>query len=386
MSPAYMYRITKYDPADRDERGHYTGTEDTVSDHGPVEEAYLAEIAAFAEVSEIDRLEIREPAVTGFVHFGVEPPVEGHGLGGLFPPALTSYHDGAEVSLPVALELVRAMLRDKGAWCRLEVGDEFIVHVGFDQYVYVGSNRPCEEAVARTRELGLFPEPLTASPYAAEFDEAEVTEPADEAYWTRVRTALASRQTLLLEETCVRNAVRWHRLTPENLDTVRAGLGPRAVLTVWPDLTPDVAAVLAALPEEGSVEFVWEAQDGTIRHAIVDDTDHQQLAAQVADARAACALPLYQEEHHPLLRAALPDSDGVLRARWCPPPPPVRAASVARRRSNSRVSSMARCWKLDSSPAPVGDMDVFGSSERLAGVADLAPAPRNSGRITSLPG
>jgi small subunit ribosomal protein S1 len=131
VPPSLVHRITKYDPADRDEHGQYTGAEDTVSDHGPVEAAYLAAIAAFAEASDIDRLEIREPAVTGFVHFGVEPPVEGHGLGGLFPPDLTGYHDGAEVSLPVALELVRAMLRDQGAWCRLEVGDMFTVHVGW---------------------------------------------------------------------------------------------------------------------------------------------------------------------------------------------------------------------------------------------------------------
>lgn len=40
----------------------------------------------------------------------------------------------------------------------------FTVHVGWDQYVYVGSDQPCADAVARTRALGLFPEPLTASP------------------------------------------------------------------------------------------------------------------------------------------------------------------------------------------------------------------------------
>ncbi|MFK0256259.1 RNA-binding protein [Streptomyces sp. NPDC090445] len=316
MPPAFVHRITKYDPADRDERGHYTGAEDTDSDHGPVEAAYLAAIAAFAEASGIDRLEIREPAVTGLVHFGVEPPVGGHGLSGLFPPDLTGYHDGAEVPLPVALELVRAMLRGQGAWCRLEAGDLFTVHVGWDQYVYVGSDRPCLDAVARTRELGLFPEPLTASPYAAEFDEQEATEPADEDFWSRLRTELASRQTALLEETYVRNAARWHRLTTENLDAVRAGLGPRALLTVWPDLTPDVGAVLAALPPEDSVEFVWEAQDGTIRHAVVDDTEYQELAALVADARAACALSMYSDERHPMFVAVLPDSDGMLRARW----------------------------------------------------------------------
>ncbi|MFI9810410.1 RNA-binding protein [Streptomyces sp. NPDC052301] len=316
MPPAFVHRITKYDPADRDEHGNYTGAEDTVSDHGLVEAAYLAAIAAFAEASGIDRLEIREPAVSGFVHFGGEPPVAGHGLAGLFPPDLTGYHDGAEISLPVALELVRAMLRDQGAWCRLEAGDSFAVHVGWDQYVYVGSDRPCLDAVARARELGLFPESVTTSPYAVELEEPDVTEVADADFWARVRTMLASCRTALLQEAYVRNAARWHRLTEENLDAVRAGLGPRALLTVWPELTPDVGAVLASLPEEGSVEFVWEAQDGTIAHAIVDDTEYQELAALVAGAKAASALPLYLDERHPLFCAVLPDSDGVLRARW----------------------------------------------------------------------
>jgi small subunit ribosomal protein S1 len=313
VPPAFVHRITKYDPADRDEHGSYRGAEDTVSDHGPVEAAYLAAISAFAKAVGVDRLEIREPSVTGFVHFGAQPTVEGHGLGGLFPADLAGYHDGAEVSLTVALELVRVMLREQGAWCRLEAGDTFTVHVGWDQYVYVGSDRPCTDAVARTRALGLFPEPLTASPYTAE---TEVTEVADEDFWASVRTELAAREGLLLEETCVVNAIRWHRLTTENLDAVRAGLGPRALLTVWPDLQPDVGAILTALPSERHVEFVWQAQDGTIKAVIADATEYQELAALVADARAARALPLGLDECRPLLQAALPDGDGVLRARW----------------------------------------------------------------------
>ncbi|MFK0258310.1 hypothetical protein [Streptomyces sp. NPDC090445] len=135
-------------------------------------------------------------------------------------------------------------------------------------------------------------------------------------------------------------AARWHRLTPENLDAVRAGLSPRALLNVWPDLDPDVAAVLAALPEEGAVEFVWEAQDGTISHAIVDDTEYQQLAALVAGARAACALPLYLDERHPLLCAVLPDSDGVLRA-----------VLIATRLLAARITKVAIPARLDSSRA-----------------------------------
>ena len=80
---------------------------------------------------------------------------------------------------------------------------------------------------------------------------------------------------------------------------------------IWPGLKRRCRRVLATLPDEGSLEFVWEMQAGTIRHPVVDDTDHRELAALVADARAACALPVYLDEHHPLLCAALPDSDGV---------------------------------------------------------------------------
>ncbi|MFE3113746.1 hypothetical protein ACFXKJ_37950 [Kitasatospora indigofera] len=70
----HVYRITKYDPADRDERGVYTGTEEAVSDHGPVEVAYLQAITAFAEETGVRHLSIREPEVTsGLAHFGLEP-------------------------------------------------------------------------------------------------------------------------------------------------------------------------------------------------------------------------------------------------------------------------------------------------------------------------
>ncbi|WP_423832485.1 RNA-binding protein [Streptomyces manipurensis] len=313
MPPAFVHRITKYDPTDRDAYGTYQGVEEAVSDHGPVEAAYLEAVSAFAQAAGIDRLEIREPSVTGFVHFGAQPAVEEHGLGGLFPADLSGYHDGAQVSLAAALELVRVMLREQGAWCRLEERDAFTVHVGWDQYVYVGSDRPCTDAVARTRELGLFAEPVEASPYAAE---PEVKDAADEAFWTSVRTELATRQGLLLEETPVVNASRWHRLTEENLDAVRAGLRPRAVLTVWPDLRPDVDAVLNALPSEWHIEFVWESKDGTIREVTVDETRYRELAALAAHARAARALSLYADGRNPLLHAVLPDSDGVLRARW----------------------------------------------------------------------
>ncbi|MFE7527147.1 S1 RNA-binding domain-containing protein [Kitasatospora sp. NPDC057542] len=103
---------------------------------------------------------------------------------------------------------------------------------------------------------------------------------------------------------------------------MRARLAPRAKLTVWPDLSADVAAVLADLPDEGLVEFVWETEDGQITSTVADETQFAELAAQIAGARAAALLPVYIDERHPLFTAVLPDSDGVLRARWRTEPTP----------------------------------------------------------------
>jgi small subunit ribosomal protein S1 len=53
-------------------------------------------VAAFAEETGLTHLAIRDPSVTGAVHFGAEAAVDGHGLVGLFPPDLAGYHDGAQ--------------------------------------------------------------------------------------------------------------------------------------------------------------------------------------------------------------------------------------------------------------------------------------------------
>ncbi|WP_234363519.1 S1 RNA-binding domain-containing protein [Streptomyces sp. TN58] len=320
--PPFVYRITKYDPADRDEHGSYIGAEDSTSDHGPVEAAYLQAIAAFAEDTGIDHLVIREPGISGLARFGLEPAADVHGLAGLFPPDLSGFHDGAEVPVSLGLELVRVMLRDNGAWCRLEVEDRFSVHVGWDQYVYVGSDRPCEHAVAGTRVLGLFPERLETSPYDADSDEPGVQRPADEDFWARVRWSVAMRHAAILEEEHLHNASRWHRLTGGTLEAIRTRLTPRARLTVWPDLATDVDAVLASLPGEGPVEIVWEDENGKLAGTIADESEYEELATLVAGARAAMALPVALGERHPLFTAVLPDSDGVLRARWRTEPTP----------------------------------------------------------------
>lgn len=320
----HVHQITKYDPAHRDRRGHYTGPEDPVSDHGPVEAAYLAAVSALAEASGIDHLEVREPELPGPVSFGLEPTIEGYGLDG--PLGLSGFHDGARVTLPTALELARAMLRDHGLWCRLEAEGHFAVHVGWDQYLYVGSAAPCENALVRVRELGLFAEPIGFSPYDASLDEGPdepgSRRPADDRFWDRLRLCVSSKQAGLLQEQYAGNASRWHRLTEAGLERVRAGLTPRSRLAVWPGLSEDVDAILAGLPQEGLTEVVWEDRRGHVSSVTVDEDDRSELVALLAGARGALALSGYVDEDPPLFTGVLPDADGVLRARWRTAPSP----------------------------------------------------------------
>ncbi|MFF2385792.1 S1 RNA-binding domain-containing protein [Streptomyces sp. NPDC058108] len=319
----YVSRVTKYDPADRDQRGTYIGTEPAVSDHGPVEAAYLEAVIAFAEDARVDSLAVREPLLAGFGHFGVAPPVDGSGVAGLFPDGLAGFHDGALVPIAVATEIVRAMLRDNGAWCRLEAEGAMTVHVGWDQYLYIGTSQPCTTALARSRALGLFPERLDASPYDFTSDDpAYVQRPADADFWARLNWMVSVHRATFLEETSAANASRWHRLTRDNIETVRPRLAPRAQLAVWPDLLTDVDTAMAALPDEGLVEIVWEDESGQITSAVVDETQFGAVASQFAAASAAAVLPMHADARQPLFTAVLPDSDGVLRARWQTEPTP----------------------------------------------------------------
>jgi small subunit ribosomal protein S1 len=308
---SYVYQVTKYDPADRDGQGRYVGVEDSVSDHGSVEAAYLEAVAAFASDTGVRQLSIREPELVG-INFGLEPAVAGYGLAELFPESLSGFHDGAVVPVEVGLELVRAMLRDNGAWCRLEVECRFLVHVGYDQYFFVGSSQPCERAVARTRALGLFPERLDRSPYDIELNEVGERRPADSAFWGQAAALVAAGHAGLLEENPVGGVSRWYRLVEGEIEEIRERLTPRARVAVWPGLSADLMAVLDSLPEDHLVQLVWEDQDGRIRSLITDEARPETLDG----ARAAMALSCIADEQPPLLAAVLPDEDGILRARW----------------------------------------------------------------------
>jgi hypothetical protein len=133
----HHYRVTKYDPDLRDTAGAYTGDDWTtfsqiggtfggvpltLATYLDVEARYLVALASFFEES-------RTSSVTAE---GVEDST------GKFRVS-----EGTELSPTQAVEAVRQMLRDEG-WCRLVDDDRFYVHVGWDYYLYVGTEEPAK--------------------------------------------------------------------------------------------------------------------------------------------------------------------------------------------------------------------------------------------------
>lgn len=155
----FWWRVTRYDPALRDERGAYPddawtsisdvgqvfqGHKLTLPEYERVEAAYVSAFVAFAEESNVERLQVRSLE-------------SGDDLG-----------EGETMSVAEAGKVVRRMLRED-VICKLESPvDDFALHVGFDLYMYVGSMRPCPRAAEVAAQLGLFVEDNWPSPQIVE--------------------------------------------------------------------------------------------------------------------------------------------------------------------------------------------------------------------------
>lgn len=152
-----QYRVTKYDPILRDDRGAYVRAEWTeFSDIGysfngaPLTEAeYLSvENAYIVAASEF----FRESGVSSLVVRGLENHRQ----------AEVAFDEGDNLSLEQVSGVLSRMLRGD-FWCKLEGNDSFI-HVGHDYYMYLGVPMSCPKAEQLAVDLGLFVEPFQ-SPY-----------------------------------------------------------------------------------------------------------------------------------------------------------------------------------------------------------------------------
>ncbi len=150
-------RVTKYDPAFRNENGAYTRNEWTsLADLGRQFDGRLFTLDQYLEIEDgyvstamglLKRAGIESLTVSGLESHSATDnvPKEGDVLHGL-----------------VLARAIRSVLREE-FWCRL-VGPSTFIHFGYDYYMYVGVPSSCEINATEALVLGIFVEDF-ASPH-----------------------------------------------------------------------------------------------------------------------------------------------------------------------------------------------------------------------------
>lgn len=152
-----QYRITKYDPSNRDAAGSYTKSEWT--SFGDIGRSFDA-----GTLSKEDYLRVESAYIEAVHRFLFDDPertltaqgVENH-LSKKFAPS-----EGEKVNKDSFESVCRSILREE-FWCRLESEDSF-VHFGYDYYMYIGTDEERSEAIEFAKSKGLFVE-RSPSPY-----------------------------------------------------------------------------------------------------------------------------------------------------------------------------------------------------------------------------
>lgn len=169
-SSMYHWRITKYNPKYRNEKGAYlrdewtcfsevgksfNGKMVTLAGYLAIEDAYINAILEF-----MNCLHVSELKVTSLNK--VKRPFENE----IYNQELIDLFDKIKnrhlISGPNVEIITRLVLRNN-LWCRLK-SDDMYVHFGWDYYMYMGSKKECKNTIARIDKSGLFVE-VFKSPY-----------------------------------------------------------------------------------------------------------------------------------------------------------------------------------------------------------------------------
>jgi hypothetical protein len=81
--------------------------------------------------------------------------------------------EGQSLSRLETVDVVREMLRERG-FCRLEGEANVYIHVGYDYYVFVGGDVPCERTIKTAAAAGLFIDADFTSPYQVDPETGEL--------------------------------------------------------------------------------------------------------------------------------------------------------------------------------------------------------------------
>ena len=179
MAVLFRWRVTKYDPALRNETGQYLSDDWylfsqigntfgdkklTYQEYWRWETAYVNTALAFMSNAGLDALQVVDrDNIRRYVNDNQCQDIK------LSPESLPL---GSTVSKDELPDVIRLALREV-FWYKLKTGSglsglKFYLHFGWDFYMYIGSRSPSTEAIHYTESHGLFVEPME-SPYSPRF-------------------------------------------------------------------------------------------------------------------------------------------------------------------------------------------------------------------------
>ena len=146
------YRVTKYNPANRNELGHYLNSEEwtefadvghsvSLEEYERTENAYIETALEFISNSGINELKVVE--------------LEDNNL-------KSNYKENDIVKNKAISDILRSLLRSE-LWCKLESEYGFI-HIGWDYYMYLGLSHVGNKVIENAGNRGLYVESYS-SPY-----------------------------------------------------------------------------------------------------------------------------------------------------------------------------------------------------------------------------
>lgn len=159
----FSWRITKYNPKNRDEGGSYldneewtcfsdVGTKVSEGDYLRTESKYINAITTF-----MDELGIKKLYLNDLELWSDEVQNQNAST------FLIKIWVGKSVSTQEIKELAKLTLRNV-IWCKLSYKNKFFVHFGYDYYMYIGTNMDLLNVRQKIEDTGLYIEEFK-SPY-----------------------------------------------------------------------------------------------------------------------------------------------------------------------------------------------------------------------------
>ena len=172
----HSWRITKYNPINRDEKGIYLkdewislydvgsifdNKEFTIADYKLVEDSYIKAILLLMDLNNIISMN-----VIGLEKFRVILKIES--FHEIYSSDMRNLYKKIKTNDKLDLKelecLFRLILREH-LWCKFEYADIMFVHFGYDYYMYIGSQLSNENVLESITKSGLFIESCK-SPYS----------------------------------------------------------------------------------------------------------------------------------------------------------------------------------------------------------------------------